>query len=254
MRWRGFRKVRRQVCKRVASRIGVLGLSGLAGYRAYLEETPTEWCVLDSLCRITISRFYRDRAVFEKILGPVLREIAASARVGDSTPLEVWSIGCASGEEAYTLAIASRLTASPLASPQPPTRIIATDIDETMLSRARAACYRRSSIKDLPPSWVAQAFEASENRYCLRSQYRDEIQFLKQDVRTVMPDGQFHLILCRNLVFTYFDLALQIEILHKLLSKLRTGGALVIGKHESLPQATDLLRDWFSTLGIYRKV
>ncbi len=80
MRWPGFRKVRRQVCKRISRRIGALGLSGEAAYRARLESNPDEWGVLASLCRVTISRFYRDRGVFDHIGDVVLPRLARRAR------------------------------------------------------------------------------------------------------------------------------------------------------------------------------
>ena len=105
MRWAGFRKVRRQVCNRARRRARELGLSDLTAYRAYLETHPEEWAVLDQLTPITISRFYRDRGVFEHLAREVLPTLAARAINRGSDSLEIWSAGCASGEEPYTLAI-----------------------------------------------------------------------------------------------------------------------------------------------------
>ena len=70
MRWSGFRKVRGQVCKRVSRRMAVLALPDATAYRAYLEVTPDEWITLATLCRVTISRFYRDRGVFDHLRNP----------------------------------------------------------------------------------------------------------------------------------------------------------------------------------------
>ena len=72
LRWRGFRRVRGQVCKRIDHRIRALGLSGPAAYMAYLNDQSSEWAMLDTLCRISISRFYRDRPVFDYLGGTVL--------------------------------------------------------------------------------------------------------------------------------------------------------------------------------------
>ena len=80
MRWPGFRKVRRQVCKRVDRRLRRLGLVGVAAYRAYLDDHPDEWSELDQLCRIPISRFYRDRGVFDLLRDDVLPSLAADTR------------------------------------------------------------------------------------------------------------------------------------------------------------------------------
>jgi chemotaxis protein methyltransferase CheR len=105
LRWAGFRKVRRQVCKRLKRRIGDLGFRGLAEYRSHLEQNPEEWRRLDEFCRITISRFYRDRGVFQTLEDRVLPELAEEAKTARRSSIRVWSAGCASGEEVYTLKI-----------------------------------------------------------------------------------------------------------------------------------------------------
>src|SRR5688572_10367475 len=75
LRWQGFRKVRRQVCRRLSRRIAELGLSEAGSYRAYLESNEQEWDALAALCRVTISRFWRDRAVFEALRDEVLPQL-----------------------------------------------------------------------------------------------------------------------------------------------------------------------------------
>src|SRR3981081_3243192 len=105
MRWEGFRKVRRQVCERLSRRLAELELRDLAAYRAHLGQHPEEWTVLDALTHITISRFNRDRRVFAFVQREVLPALATGAISRSSDTVQVWSAGCASGEEAYTLAI-----------------------------------------------------------------------------------------------------------------------------------------------------
>ena len=155
--WRGFRKVRGQVCKRIRRRVKSLGLKDLAAYRAHLERHQQEWAVLDSFCRITISRFYRDRNVF-RILGErVLPQLAEQA-AQEKREVVCWSIGCASGEEVYTLRILWDLT---LAGTHPDVAfsLLGTDMDEAVLARAAAGCYGRSSVKEMPSGWVNRCFE-----------------------------------------------------------------------------------------------
>ncbi|MFQ5938160.1 MAG: CheR family methyltransferase, partial [Acidiferrobacterales bacterium] len=226
MRWAGFRKVRRQVCKRFQRRLQVLGLPTLSTYRDYLEHTPSEWRVADELCRITISRFYRDREVFDRLCGPVLRLLAATAERSGRRRLTAWSIGCGCGEEPYTLAIATRLAPAPASKVD--LSILATDVDSTLLARARAARYRRSSLKDLPPAWLEQAFDLTPSGYCLRAPYGTAVRWELQDIRTTLPTGHFDLILCRNMAFTNFDDQLQGDILARLLAILEPGGVLVV--------------------------
>ena len=86
MRWPGFKKVRGQVCKRLARRLDELQLAGLKKYRAYLQDNPLEWHILDSLCRITISRFFRDRGIFNNLESQVFPSlIKNSLKQGEKT-------------------------------------------------------------------------------------------------------------------------------------------------------------------------
>ena len=227
-RWAGFRKVRRQVCKRVARRMAALGLDGTKAYRGYLERTPAEWPILDALTHITISRFYRDRAVFDRLGADIFPKLARKRRDG---VVRVWSAGCASGEEPYSLAILWRCGNSG----RPPLQIVATDADPAMIARARAGCYARGSLRDVPGDWPAKAFEGSDNRYCVHPDYRGGVGFVQQDIRTEAPDGPFDLLLCRNLAFTYFDEPLQRRVLARILTRLAAGGYLLVGRHEKLP-------------------
>jgi len=250
LRWPGFRKVRRQVCRRLRRRLQALDLVTLKQYRFYLERTPAEWPLLDGLCRITISRFYRDREVFDRLCGPVLHALAEQVRRRGDHALTAWSAGCGCGEEPYTLVIGTRFSQPPLSDLQ--LQVLATDSDGALLQRAQRACYGHSSLQELPSAWIDEAFDVVGDCYCLRRPYRQAVQWREQDIRTNWPDMDFELILCRNLVFTYFAEALQREVLTALTQRLRPGGALVIGKHEMLPQGSTL-RDWYPKLGIFCK-
>jgi chemotaxis protein methyltransferase CheR len=231
--WPGFRKVRGQVCKRVKRRMRRLGIDGFAGYRATLEADPEEWRVLDDLCRITISRFWRDSSTFAALRHVVLPEIARRA-AAEEREARIWSAGCASGEEPYTLRIVWDLEVRPRFCGVS-LCVIATDLDETLLERARIACYPAASLRALPPDMAAQAFTAGDGYWRLRPAYRQGARFLRQDVRTEAPPGRFDLVLCRNLAFTYFTAPLQEAVLARIAASLKPGGFLVIGSHEHLP-------------------
>jgi chemotaxis protein methyltransferase CheR len=215
LRWAGFRKVRGQVGKRVGRRIAALGLGDLAAYRTWLDTHPEEWVVMDAACRISISRFYRDRGLWQFLEGnlPAVPEIRA------------WCAGCAAGEEAYTLAILLRFGGRGFA-------ILATDAEERQLERARRGCYPAGSLRDLPAAWCAVAFDPAGR---LRPDFRAGVTFALQDIRQEMPPGPFHLIFCRNLAFTYFAEDVQLRIAEALRARLRAGGLLLLGTHESAP-------------------
>ncbi len=251
LRWSGYRKVRGTVCKRVARRIRALGLSDLDAYRTHLAVHADEWVVLDAMCRIPISRFWRDREVFDCLTAKVFPALAAAVFEHDRTQLRVWSAGCASGEEPYSLRLAWSLVAEqkfPLVA----INILATDADDTMLARAGAGLYQSSSLRDLPPEFVSRAFARTDYLHEIRPKFRRDIVFVRQDIRSEMPDGPFDLVLCRNLVFTYFDDATQRGLLAKICARLRPGAAFVIGSGETLPEPHADVAPWNGPAPIYR--
>lgn len=253
MRWPGFRKVRRQVCKRVDRRMRELGIAEVEDYRRHLEDHPGEWQRLDPLCRITISRFYRDKGVFQALAREVLPVLVREAQARGDRTLRAWSAGCGSGEEPYSLLVLWAMEMEPR-FPGTGIDVVATDADPNVLRRARAAEYEYGSLKELPDAWRDQAFLREDGIYRLRPQYRRRVEFLEQDIRRRQPPGPFDLVLCRNLAFTYFDVALQRRLLRRIVDRLREGGALVIGAHERLPDGAEGLSAWPDADRVYRKV
>lgn len=252
LRWPGFRKVRRRVYKRLKRRLHELGLPSLDAYQTYLTDHLEEWVILSSLCWMPITRFYRDRSVYQRLASEILPQLVQLAIDDQKNQLRCWSAGCASGEEPHTLAILWQHGFA-LRHPAVAFRVVATDIDPQAIQRAKRGCYHWSSMKELPAEWRDQAFVASGEELCLKDEYRCAVTFLVQDLRESVPDGLFELILCRNLAFTYFDETTQRETLHRLTNKLAPGGALVIGKLESLPQGEWDVEPWSIHMGVYRK-
>jgi len=234
LRWPGFRKVHRQVCKRLKRRMSDLQLTNFAAYRTRLEADPSEWQILDQACHITISRFFRDRGVFEAVRKRVLADIAARAK-RERREARAWSAGCASGEEAYTVKILWDLEVANCC-PGVSLSITATDVDKTMLARARKGCFEPTSLREFPPHLVRQAFDRVGQALCVRQQHREGIDFLFQDLRLDAPKPLFDLILCRYVAFTYFAVPLQHQVLGRIVERLLPSGYLVIGTHEQLPE------------------
>lgn len=238
MRWRGFRKVRRQVKRRIARRVHTLELAGLDAYRTLLEKDAhsDEWKTLGACCRVTISRFYRDREVWRTLA----HWLTASAvtRVGGS--MAAWSAGCASGEEPYTLA----LLAAQLLEPATHLEIVASDVSPTLLARAHAAVYPRATTRELPPLWRKRwLIDHDEDNVRLDASVCARVRFFAADVRDHIfaPTMRFDIVLCRNLAFTYYDAATQQQTLSALLAHLHPGGLLVLGSHEAPPETSALV-------------
>ena len=137
MQWSGFRKVRSQVCKRIVRRIKALDFDNFEQYRRYLMLDDDEWQRLDSMCRITISRFFRDRSVFGALETDVMPALAAAVLERQERALRIWSCGCASGEEVYALAVLWQVRVAERA-PSIELEIIATDSDPRMSGRSAA--------------------------------------------------------------------------------------------------------------------
>jgi chemotaxis protein methyltransferase CheR len=252
LQWRGFRRVRRIVRRRIERRLTELDLPDTAAYRRYLESNSEEWSVLDRACRIPVSRFYRDRAVFEHLERVVLPELTASMVAKGETELRCWSVGCAAGEEPYTLAILWHLRVAPR-FPGVRLRIVATDAEPEMIEQAARARYPGHALRELPPD-LAAAFSRSPEGLWLADAYRRDVEFSVQDIRVTAPEGRFNLILCRYLVLTYFEKALQRRTLARLIDKLEPSGALVVGVTEGMPEHLDGLVPWSAPLKIYRRV
>jgi chemotaxis protein methyltransferase CheR len=253
LRWQGFRKVRKQVIRRIKRRLKELQLQNLSAYRAYLERHADEWLVLDSLCRITISRFYRDAEVFTTLREVGLPALTRLAKARNEHILRCWVAGCASGEEVYSLQMLWHRCLS-ARFPDMELGLVATDVDPGLLERAGRGRYRCSSLRELPRHWIASEFDVCDQWFVVPEPRRGSIDFIEQDIRTDLPGGWFYLVMCRNLVLTYFAEALQREILWRVASRLLPGGLLVVGKQETLPQNSQAFVAYDDYPGMFRKV
>ncbi len=230
-----------------------LRLTRFTDYQAYLLDHPSEWPILDSLCWIAISRFYRDRALFQSLEVAILPALAERAAAHGQHKLTCWSLGCASGEEPYSLAILWNLAVAPRLPEGMTLDVLATDIDPQAIERGKQGCYGPSSVKDLLAPWREQAFVPTASGLCLKPEHKKLVTFQEQDVRRGMPEGPFDLILCRYLIFTYFDVALQQRLLAQIMDRLHGGGALVIGTTDVLPTPFAQLEPWPGCKLVYRK-
>lgn len=224
LRWAGFRRVRGQVCKRIQRRFAALGLSDLDEYRAFLAAHPQEWDTLRPLCRVTISRFYRDRATWDELRTVHLRGLCQHRGM-----IRAWSAGCASGEEPYTLAMIA--TADEI-----PVRVVATDFDPVLLERATHRRYPLAAVRDLPQDLRDRFLrEIDKNTIELSPEVSVPVGFFEQDLRSTCPSGPFDVVSCKNLAFTYFAEDLQLSVARRIHASLHSHGLLVTGRHEAPP-------------------
>ena len=251
-KWQGFRKVRRQICKRLKRRLQELSISDISIYKDYLSNNQKEWAILDSLLYISISRFYRDREIFDLLKNEILPSLAQRA-LEDDREVRCWSAGCCSGEEAYTLQIMWIHAILPLLKSQLRLHIIASDKTSSLLERAKKGIYPEASVRDLPQEFIQLAFLKTDNGYEIKNYLKPDIKFIEQDIRNQCPEGIFDLILCRNLAFTYFEEDLQRAIIGEVVEKLESNGFFIVGSHESIPSGIQHLSPYWKR-SIYQKI
>ncbi len=159
-------------------------------------------------------------------------------------PLSIWSAGCASGEEPYTIAMAL-LEAGRRGMGD---RILATDVSERMLERARAGVYGQWSLRRMPARLLDRYFTGSSTTRSLLPGIRESVELRRHNLAAEPPlAGPFDLVVCRN-VLIYFDPVAAAEVLYRLLSALRPGGFLALGPVEA-PLAAPLELEWVDDFG-----
>jgi chemotaxis protein methyltransferase CheR len=229
LQWRRFE--REGVKRKVERRIAELGLATFEEYLLKIEENPGEKSHLSQILTVTITRFFRDKKVFDILESSILPTMVGH-KGGDD--FKIWSIGCANGEEPYSL---SMLWKERIEKESPPVRLslLATDINETLLKRAREGRYKQSSLKEAPERVIQRFFRVEDGLYILDRSVRESVEFKKHDIIHEEPFSGFDIIFCRNLAFTYFSKECQMSVLKKVAASLKENGYLVIGKDESLP-------------------
>ena len=248
LQWRPFQ--RRGIKRKIEQRIVQIGLFGFEDYLLKIRSDPAEFNHLSKILTVTISRFFRDQEVFNAIGASLLPMIAKKR---DRVDLKIWSIGCASGEEPYAFSLLWKEKFQKI-WPQIDLSILATDINENLLARAREGRYKKSSLREVPEDILGSYFRMDKEFYILERSIREGVEFARHDILHEEPFRGMDIIFCRNLAFTYFSKETQINVLKKIATSLRGEGHLVIGKNESLPLVyPTLFVPIFPTEKIYKK-
>jgi two-component system CheB/CheR fusion protein len=238
------------ILRRLQRRLAATGVPDLESYVRHLERNPEEYQRLVSSFLIKVTEFFRDPELFEHMRQVLLPELIVSARERGNE-LRLWSAGCATGEEAYSLAI---LVAEQLGDELGDfnVRIFATDVDAEAITFARRGVYPSTALADLPPDLVKRYFNEIDGAYEVRKFIRGMTAFGQHDLGQRAPFPRIDLALCRN-VLIYFTSELQRRALHLFAFSLRDSGYLVLGKSET----TSPLAEYFvleqPRLKIYRR-
>jgi two-component system CheB/CheR fusion protein len=226
--FRGYKRA--SLARRFRKRMQALHIDTHEEYQRYLESHPDEFAHLFNTVLINVTSFFRDGTPWEVLARTAIPTLLSHRSAG--APIRVWSAGCATGEEAYTLAMILA-EAMGIDAFRARVKIYATDVDEDALARARAATYTARDVADVPEPLRTRYFEAAEDRYTFRKDLRRAVIFGRNDLIQDAPISKIDLLVSRNTLM-YFDVATQRHILARFHFALNDGGYLVLGRAETL--------------------
>jgi chemotaxis protein methyltransferase CheR len=226
--------------RRIARRMRELSITSVSAYQFELRNESRRDGELAALIdEITTNEtyFFRERSQLRALVGEILPEALVARRERGGGPVSVWSAGCSSGEEPYSIAILAREAGF---DPARDLRVYASDISRRMMKRARAGTYRETSFRETEPALRAKYFEEKDGSWTVSDAVKKSVDFIHlnlMDRSRIALLGSMDVILCRN-VMIYFDAETKREVIGTFEDKLRSGGHLLLGHSESLINIT----------------
>ena len=231
-----FRHYKRAtVLRRIERRLQVRQVHTLPEYRDLLETDAAEHKALLGDMLIGVTNFFRDREAFESLERDVIPELFKDK--GPTNEVRAWAAACATGEEAYSLAMLMADQAGLMEQP-PLFQVFASDIDDHAIDSARAGNYPASIITDVAPARLRQYFNKEDDRYRIRKSLRDRILFASHNLLRDPPFSRLDLISCRNLLI-YLNRDVQMRVLQTFHFALKPGGYLFLGSSESAESVSE---------------
>ncbi|ORW73271.1 CheR family methyltransferase [Mycobacterium saskatchewanense] len=237
---------RTSLMRRVRHRMDQAGYNSFEQYLDFLQASSDEFTALFNTILINVTSFFRDPEAWEFVAAEVIPRMLAER--GPNDPIRVWSAGCASGQEAYTLAMLLAEALGPDAFRQR-VKIYATDVDEDALTEARSASYDAKSVEAVPADLLARYFDLVNGRYVFHKDLRRAVIFGRNDLVKDAPISRVDLLVCRNTLM-YLNAETQRIVLGRLHFALAPQGMLFLGHAEMLLS----LGDRFSPLNLKHRI
>ncbi len=234
--WSGYRKVRKGVKKRIRRHMQQLYCRDVSAYLKVLDRQPDRRQECELLMTVSISRFFRDRRLWEMLENRWLPDIIAT----NPLKMKVWSAGCGCGQEPYSFKIVwEHLKKQFELLPQ--LVVVATDIHPGYLEHALRGVYSLSSLKEVAAEDRAVFFESRKDRkrFVIRDELKTNVHWRIHDLLTLPPETDFSVIFLRNNALTYCRQENRAKVVISVLDGLAPGGLLIIGCHETLPFIPD---------------
>lgn len=246
--FRGYKRT--SLRRRITLRMEAVAVENFAAYRAHLEAQPSEFGDLLNTVLINVTSFFRDPEAWEVLQRQVIPELLANA--DEERGLRVWSVGCASGEEPFSIAmlLAEALGVGDFCRR---VKIYATDLDEEALKIARLATYSPREVESVPPILLEKYFERTSNHYVFERELRKCVIFGRHNVVNDAPISRIDLLTCRNLLI-YLEAETQGLVLPRLHYALAPQGVLFLGKAETQLARSSLFKPIEMKHRIFAKV
>jgi two-component system CheB/CheR fusion protein len=246
--FRGYKRT--SLRRRIALRMEHLRVERFSDYHSFLEAHPQEFVDLLNTVLINVTSFFRDPEAWDALRDEVLPRLIEPGRGRDQ--LRIWSVGCATGEEPYSLAMlfCERLGAAEFARR---VKIYATDLDEAALNSARHASYLPRDVETVPEHLLAKYFERSNNHYLVSRDLRKAVIFGRHNIVHDAPISRIDLLVCRNLLI-YLETETQNIVLPRLHYALVEDGCLFLGKAETQLARSKLFQPVDMKHRLFRKV
>ncbi len=239
---------RSTILRLIERRMQLNGIGTLDSYLSYLRTNPTEAHALFNDILIGVTNFFRDRASWETLEKTVLPELFKNR--GEDQTLRVWTIGCATGEEAYGLAILLFEEAE-RQSIYTQVQVFATDLDDRSIAHAREGLYPAAIEADVSPERLARFFVREGDYYRVKRELRDVVLFTSHNMMRDPPFSRQDLIACRNVII-YLQREVQDKLFDILHYSLQPGGYLFLGSSESVEHLPELFDTLDKTHRIYQ--
>lgn len=236
--------------RRVERRMHVHQLVSMADYAQYLAHNTQEQNLLFSEMLIGVTSFFRDDAVWQDLADQVLPALVAAKRPG---PLRAWVVGCSTGEEVYSLAMALQEAQGSSGAGPAAVQIYATDLNPAAIAVARKGWYSAHAMAGVSQARRARFFTPHEGGFTIHPDIRGLVMFARHDVINDPPFTRLDLLLCRN-VLIYFNATLQRRLIPLFHFSLRGSGVLVLGSAETAGRTPHLFKSLSSKSRLYRRI
>jgi len=220
---------RPQMERRINSLMRSLKITDYGLYLGLLEKEITHWRKFLDTLTINVSEFYRNPSQWQVLEDKILPEIIQASR-----SLKIWSAGCSTGEEPYTLTMVMMNR-----FPKTNFTMLATDVDDEVLNKARMGVYNDKAVQNLPQNYINGHFTKEGSNFKIKDEVKKRVNFMKHNLLTDAFDRNFDLILCRNVVI-YFTEESKAQLYRKFYSGLKQNGILFTGSTEQIFQAREI--------------